>query len=253
MIKPRVIPTLLLSNGRLVKTHKFKNAKYVGDPINAIKIFNEKEVDELIIIDIDASRTGKDPDYKLLEKISGECFMPVAYGGGINSIEKARKVFSLGFEKISLQSAVFNTPEFIRSLSKQFGVQSLILSVDIKLDIFGKPRIYNSSKSKILSENFLTFIKNLVKNGIGEVLLNFVDKDGTMSGPNIEIIKKISEAIDVPLIALGGVSSLSDIKSVILAGASAVSAGAFFVFQGPHKAVLISYPRLSELENLFQN
>jgi cyclase len=250
MIKPRVIPALLLSNGRLVKTHKFNNAKYIGDPINAIRVFNEKEVDELIVIDIDASKKGINPDYKLLEKISGECFMPVAYGGGINSIEKARRVFSLGFEKISIQSAVFNSPEFITVLSKEFGSQSIILSIDIKLDFFGRPRIFNSSRSKILSESIITFIQNLLKNGVGEVLLNFVDKDGTLSGPNIEVIKKISTSINVPLIALGGVSSISDIKNVILAGASAVAAGAFFVFQGPHNAVLISYPKSSDLENL---
>jgi cyclase len=248
----RVIPALLLRNGGLVKTTRFKDSKYVGDPINVIRIFNEKEVDELIVLDIDASRSNKDPNYELIEQLAGECFMPLAYGGGIKTISQARRLFSLGIEKICIQTEAINNPLFITQLSNEFGSQSIIASVDIKRSWLGKPKIYKSSGSHSLKGDWLNLLDKMVEAGAGEVLLNSVDKDGTLSGPDLQLIKSASERVGVPLVAVGGVSSLSDIKNCIDAGASAVAAGAFFVYHGPHRAVLITYPKNQDLEQLFK-
>ena len=251
MLKNRVIPALLLQNGALVKTTRFKDPKYVGDPINAIRIFNEKEVDELILLDIAASSCKKDPDYELIEKIAGECFMPLAYGGGIRSIEQARRLFSLGIEKVCIQSKAIRNPSFITELSKEFGSQSIVVSLDIKQNWRGRYKLYNSSLSKYFTANWQDCLSQLVYAGAGEVMLNSVNKDGTLSGPDLEIIKQASQMIKVPLIAVGGISCLTDIKNCVEAGASAVAAGAFFVYNGPHRAVLITYPRYKDLEQLF--
>ncbi len=252
MLQHRVIPALLLKNGGLVKTQRFREPKYVGDPINAIRIFNEKEVDELMVLDIEASKTGTDPNYKLIEEFAGECFMPLAYGGGIKSIDQARRLFALGVEKICIQSSALEKPSFIHELSETFGSQSIIISIDLKRNWLGKVEVLNAATQKTLREPWLEVLVRLVDEGAGEVLLNTVDRDGTLSGPDLPLISKASTAINVPLIALGGISSLSDIKATIESGASAVAAGAFFVFHGPHRAVLITYPSYSELEQLLK-
>lgn len=250
MIKHRVIPALLLSHGGLVKTLKFKNPKYVGDPINAIRIFNDKEVDELMVIDITASKENLEPNYALIEEFAGECFMPLAYGGGVNSVEQAAKIFSLGVEKICLQSGALSNPKLVGEIAAQFGNQSVMVSVDVKRNWMGKPSVYANTGSHKLKMPWLQLTEQLVDAGAGEVLLNAVDRDGTLTGPDLELIREAA-VISVPLIAVGGISSLSDIKAAIGAGASAVAAGAYFVFHGPHRAVLITYPRYSELEDLF--
>ncbi len=247
----RLIPTLLLKNGGLVKTIKFKNPSYVGDPINTIRIFNQKEVDEIIVIDIDASRYKKEPNFKLIEEFAGECFMPLTYGGGIKNISQAKKLFSLGVEKICLQSAAFQNRKLISDLVNTFGSQSIVLSVDIKRNFWKEPKIFLEGKKFKSNQSWISIIKEIIPLGIGEILLNSVDKDGTLSGPDIEIISKISNNIDIPLIALGGISSLSDIKKCLLGGASAVAAGSLFVYHGPHKAVLINYPEYKVIKSLF--
>lgn len=252
MLKHRVIPSLLLHDGGLVKTVKFKDPKYVGDPINAIKIFNEKEVDELMLLDITASKKKRSPNYALIEQIAGECFMPLAYGGGIKTIDEANQIFSLGVEKICIQSAALNSLSIIRSMADRFGNQSIMVSIDLKKNWLGKTFLYNAAIGKLLKGCWLEKLKKLVNAGAGEVLLNSVDKDGTMTGPDLELIQQASDAIDVPLIAVGGVSNLQDIKAAVNAGASAVAAGSFFVFHGPHRAVLITYPKYDELEKLFK-
>ena len=252
MLKHRVIPALLLSGGRLVKTTRFKQPSYVGDPLNAIRIFNEKEVDELMVIDISASRDNFDPNYELVEQIAGECFMPLAYGGGIKTVSQARRLFSLGIEKVCLQSAALANPSLITELANQFGCQSIMVSVDIKKNWLRQPCLYNSATGKFTNSPWMDKLCELVSLGAGEVLLNAVDKDGTLSGPELSLINQASTAIDVPLIALGGVSSLADIKACVDAGASAVAAGSFFVYHGPHRAVLITYPKYHELEQLFR-
>lgn len=252
MLRHRVIPTLLLRNGGLVKTVKFKDAKYVGDPINAIRIFNEKEVDELMVLDITATKDGKEPDYTLIEQFAGECFMPLAYGGGIQSKDQAKRLFSLGIEKVCLQTAALKDPSLITSLAQRFGSQSVMVSIDLKKNMWGKPQIFTQLASK-QKKSWIDTIKSLESAGAGEILLNSVDKDGTMSGPDLSIIKEASEQLDIPLIAVGGVSSLEDIKACVINGASAVAAGSYFVFQGPHRAVLISYPKYDVLTNLFES
>jgi cyclase len=251
MLKHRVIPALLLKNGGLVKTTKFSNPKYIGDPINAIRIFNTKEVDELMVLDIDASKLQLEPNYALIEQFAGECFMPLCYGGGIQTIEQASKIFKLGVEKICLQTTALENLDLVRQLADRFGSQSIVVSVDIKRDWLQRPKLYKSSKSQNSSINWLSFIKQAVDSGAGEILLNAVDRDGTLQGPDLSLIEQVSAEISAPLIAVGGIGSLKDIKEAVDAGASTVAAGAFFVFHGPHRAVLITYPQYNELITLF--
>ena len=250
MLKNRVIPCLLLSNGGLIKTRKFASPKYIGDPINAIRIFNEKEVDELMVLDITASREQRAPDYDLIAQFAGECFMPLAYGGGIRTIEQARQLFALGVEKICLQTAALEDASLISHLADQFGQQSVMVSVDIKKDLVGRHKLYASATGKTLSMDWIDYLRQAVQSGAGEVLLNAVDRDGMMQGMDLVMIRRAAESIAVPLIACGGVGSLADIKAAVDAGASAVAAGAFFVFHGPHRAVLITYPSYNDLKDL---
>ena len=250
MLKNRIIPCLLIENNKLVKTEKFKNKKYVGDYLNAIKIFNEKEVDELIVLDISASKNKKGPNFEIIEKFSSECFMPVAYGGGISSLEHAKKIFKLGIEKICIQSAALDNPNLIKELSNYFGAQSLIFSLDIKKNFFGKHKIFRSDKRKLLNEDWKEVLKQFVDIGIGEILLNSVDNDGTMKGMDLKLINEASKILNIPLVSIGGVGKIEDIKKAIDSGSDAVAAGSYFVFYGSHKAVLISYPKSKFLEEL---
>ncbi|MBT5551894.1 MAG: imidazole glycerol phosphate synthase subunit HisF [Nitrospina sp.] len=252
MLNSRVIPCLLLQNEGLIKTLKFAKPKYIGDPINAIRIFNDKEVDELIVLDIDASKDERDPNFTLIEKFASECFMPLCYGGGIRSVQQAQQLFALGIEKICLQTAALDDPKIITEIANRFGRQSVVASVDIKKNLLGEHQIYRSVDGKKVKQPWLQCLQQLVNAGAGEVIVNSVDRDGTMAGMDLELIGEAASAVTVPLIAMGGAGSLSDMKSAINAGASAVSAGAFFVFQGPHRAVLITYPDYRELENLLR-
>ena len=252
MLKNRVIPILLLKNNGLVKTYQFKQAKYVGDPVNAIRIFNEKEVDELIVLDITASKEQREPNYALIEQFAGECFMPLAYGGGIKTAAQAQRLFSIGVEKICIQTAALDNLNLIKELAEQFGSQSIIISIDVKRNWLGKAQLYNAAKGKTLAISWQEQLRLSVAAGAGEVLLNAVDKDGTLSGPDLDLICQASAGLNIPLVAVGGISNLRDIKAAIETGASAVAAGAFFVFHGPHRAVLITYPKYNELENLFK-
>ena len=252
MLKTRVIPVLLLHKRGLVKTVKFKNPIYIGDPTNAIKIFNEKEVDELVFLDIDASKEGKEPDYQIIEDFASECFMPVCYGGGITNIEQMRKLFALGIEKISLNHAVIKKKKLIQEAVSLFGSQSIVVSVDIKKSLFGKYQVYSHGSKKVIKVPFLDYIKEFETLGVGEILLNSVDLDGTQKGYDINLLKQIVKAVNIPVIACGGAGELSDFKKVKdEANVSAVAAGSFFVFQGKHNAVLITYPKYEELEKLF--
>lgn len=251
MLQHRVIPALLLRNNGLVKTTRFKDPKYVGDPINAIRIFNEKEVDELMLLDITASKENREPNFEMIERIAGECFMPLAYGGAVRTVEQAQRIFALGVEKICLKTAALENPGLVTELALRFGSQSVMVSVDVKRNWMGKPQLYSSAKASSLGSDWIERTQHLVKAGAGEVLLNAVDKDGTLQGPDLALIEQLSQAINVPLIAVGGVGSMGDIKAAVKAGASAVAAGAFFVYHGPHRAVLITYPKYAELEALF--
>lgn len=252
MLKHRVIPTLLLKDGGLVKTRKFENPQYVGDPVNAIRIFNEKEVDELTLLDIGASKQGREPDYDLIEEVAGECFMPLTYGGGIKTIDQAVRIFRSGVEKICLQSLCFENLSIVRDMVDSFGSQSIVVSVDVKRTFLGERRLYCASINNLIKgKGIHSHLTELTEAGVGEIILGSVDKDGTLSGPDLELIRLASKNLGVPLVVSGGVSSLLDIKAAVTAGASAVSAGAFFVFHGKRRAVLISYPAYEDLENLF--
>ena len=249
MLKHRIIPALLLHREGLVKTIRFKKPIYVGDPINAIRIFNEKEVDELMVLDITATKERREPDFGLIEQFAGECFMPLTYGGGIKTLEQAGRIFALGVEKICIQSKALEDPSFITKLADRFGSSSIIVSIDIKKNWFNNAKSINSAHISTKSRHWLDCLQGLVNAGAGEVLLNAVYKDGTLSGPDLELISEATNALDVPLIAIGGISSLKDMKDAITAGASAVAAGSYFVFHGPHRAVLITYPKYNELED----
>jgi len=252
MLKTRVIPLLLLHNGGLVKTVKFKNPKYVGDPINAIRIFNEKEVDELIFLDIDASREGREPDYDLIRDFASECFMPVCYGGGITSVEQIKKIFSLGIEKVSLNATVLENLSLVSEAAKLFGSQSIVVSVDVKKTLMGKYRVYDHIRKKGISLSLERYISDIEEAGAGEILVNSVDRDGTFEGYDIQLMKMVVESTTLPVIACGGAASMEDFRRVRdEAGVSAVSAGSMFVFHGKHRAVLITYPKYEELEKLF--
>lgn len=250
MLKHRVIPCLLLRNGGLVKTIKFSDPKYVGDPINAIRIFNDKEVDELMVLDITASKEKKEPNYALIEQFASECFMPLSYGGGIKNMEQAQRLFNSGIEKICLQTSVLEDLSLVKNLSDKWGSSSILVSIDVKKNWMGQPKLYSAATGKTLDKKWTDFMLEAVKAGAGEIVLNAVDKDGTMKGMDTELIKEAAKLLSVPLVAVGGAGSLADIKAAVDAGANAVSAGAFFVFQGPHRAVLITYPKYKELVQL---
>ncbi len=244
---PRIIPLLLLKNGGLYKSIRFKNLTYIGDPINTVKIFNDKCADELIILDINSSKEKKGPNFELLKRIASECFMPLCYGGGIASVEDAKKIFKIGIEKISLQSSALANPALISELVEQFGSQSIVLSIDIKKNFFGRYNCINHIDNSVASKNIYNLIDKYVSLGVGEILLNFIDRDGMMCGVDDTLIKEISNHLDVPLIVCGGISSENDIATVIDCGADGVAVGSFFVFKGPHKAVLITYTSAEKL------
>jgi len=252
MLQTRVIPVLLLQNKGLVKTLKFNKSKYIGDPLNVIKIFNEKEVDELIFLDIDASKKGLEPNYKLIKEFASECFMPVCYGGGITNLEQIKKIFALGIEKVSINHTALKNTNLIKQAIEIYGSQSITISIDIKKSLFGKYKIYNHVTKKTLKVSFLDYIKQIEELGVGEVLINNVDLDGTQTGYDITLLKEVVDNMSIPVIACGGASKLEDFKLVKeQANISAVGAGSFFVFHGKHNAVLITYPTYEELQKLF--
>lgn len=252
-MRPRLIPCLLLKNRGLVKTNKFANPKYVGDPINAIRIFNEKEVDELIVLDIEASRTGREPPYEQIEEFASECFMPLCYGGGITTVDQVKRLFSIGVEKVSIQTAVLEDFDLVSEIAARYGCQAVVVSIDVNKNLIGQHRMYAAATGKALGRDWKEFLGAAVTAGAGEVLVTAVDRDGTLSGMDVGLIRDAAAASSVPVIAAGGLSSMADIKAAVGAGASAVAGGAFFVFHGPHRAVLITYPRYADLTALFNS
>jgi imidazole glycerol-phosphate synthase subunit HisF len=253
MGRVRVIPVLLLKNSGLYKSVKFKDPKYVGDPINAIKIFNEKEVDELVLLDINATLENKEPQYELIKSIASECFMPLCYGGGISRIDQIEKLLSLGVEKVCINSNAIKNPAFISEASKIFGSSTIVVSIDVKKNIWGKYHIYSQSGKINTGLDPVKFAVEMEENGVGELMINSIDKDGTMLGYDTEIIKKVSTSVSVPVIAMGGAGEFSHLAKAITEGhASAVAAGSFFVFHGKHRAVLITYPSYEKMDTLNQ-
>ncbi len=252
MLQTRVIPTLLLRNGGLVKGRQFKNHKYVGDPINAVNIFNEKEVDELVFLDISATANKREPNFDLISDIASEAFMPFSYGGGISKMSHIEKLFNLGVEKTVINSAAFYNPELIRKASQLAGSQSIVVSMDVKKNLFGKYEVMVANGSRRTKLKPLEYAKKMQKLGAGELIVNAIDREGTAKGYDIELLEEISNNVDIPVVALGGAGKLSDFAEVISkTHVSAVAAGDLFVFHGKHRAVLITYPEYSELEQLF--
>jgi cyclase len=249
MLKTRVIPCLLLRGAGLVKTVRFKDAKYVGDPINAIKIFNDKEVDELVLLDIAASREGRGPAFEKIAEVAGECFMPLAYGGGIRTVDDARRILKLGVEKVVFNSTAWREPAVLRDAAREFGAQAVVASVDVRRKLFGRYEVVVDNGSKGTGVEPLDYVRRIEDTGVGEILLNATDRDGTMQGYDIELLSRVTSAVKVPVVALGGAGSVDHMREAVKAGgASAVAAGAMFVFHGKHRAVLITYPSRAELE-----
>jgi imidazole glycerol-phosphate synthase subunit HisF len=252
MLRPRIIPSLLVHEKGLVKTVKFKDSKYVGDPINAVRIFNEKEVDELAVFDIDATVLGNEPDYNLIEKLANQSRMPICYGGGVRNVDQAQKIFSLGIEKIALSSAVIHNPTLISEISEKVGSQSVVVVLDVKKKIFGGYEMYTHNGKQSTGIDPVTFAVKAQELGAGEIIINSIDKDGMMNGFDMNIISKIREIVTIPITVLGGAGNINDIKKVIKEhGIIGVAAGSLFVFKGKYKAVLINYPDRNIKEQIY--
>lgn len=251
MLKKRIIPILQIINDKLVKSLRYKNPSYIGDPINAVKIFNEKKVDEIIIIDINRSKKKSDLNYSIIKDLADECRMPFAYGGGISSISQVEKLFSIGVEKIILNSSVLHKYELINSLSKNYGSQSVVVAVDINKNFFKKNKLFDWLNKKNLKKNIDTHIKNCVNSGAGEIMINCVQNEGTQKGFDFTIINDLNFDLSVPIIVNGGINSNDEIKKILKINTiDAVAVGAKFIYYGPHNAVLISYIEEHERENI---
>lgn len=251
MLKTRVMPCLLLRNRGLVKTIKFKNPNYVGDPINTVRIFNEMEVDELIFLDITATPSQKKPPFELLEEIATECFMPFTYGGGLRTLDDIKTVFNLGVEKVAINSYAVERPEFVQEAAERFGSQSIVVSIDVKRRLFGKYEVYTQGGRQRAKLDPVDFAQRMENLGAGEILLTSIDQDGTMDGYDIDLIKRVAAAVTIPVIACGGAGVIEDFgKAVHEGGASAVAAGSMVVYQGKGKGVLINFPQKKKLKAL---
>lgn len=253
MLRPRIIPCLLVRNKGLVKTVKFGDGKYVGDPINAVKIFNEKKVDELIVLDIDATGKGAEPDYDLIEKLAAECRMPFCYGGGIKGVEQAKRIIGLGVEKVAVSALAVAEPEIISAIAQELGSQSVVVVLDIKKKRLGRSyEVWTHNASKNTGRCPVAFSRELQNIGVGEIVVNSIANDGVMQGYDIPILKQIRDSVSVPITALGGAGSLADIEALLgELGVIGVAAGSLFVFKGPYKAVLINYPSEAERAALY--
>lgn len=253
MLRPRIIPCLLVHDKGLVKTVQFKDPKYVGDPINAVRIFNEKYSDELMVVDIDATVNRTEPDYSLIEKIASECRMPLCYGGGIKTVDQAQKIFSLGVEKIAISSAAMENPALVTKIAERVGTQSVVVVIDVKKKLFGGYEVVTHNSKKSTGKKPVEMAALFQKLGAGEIVINSVDNDGVMKGYDIDLATKVRREISVPLTILGGAGSLDDIgKLVSNFGIVGAAAGSLFVFRGAYKAVLISYPEQEAKDELIK-
>ena len=252
MLRPRIIPCLLVHEGGLVKTASFKNPKYVGDPINAVKIFNEKEADELIVLDIDATVNGADPDYKLISDVAAECRMPLCYGGGIKSAEQARRIIGLGVEKIALSAAAIENPNLITQIANEIGRQSVVIVLDVKKRMLGEDYdVFTHNGKKNTRRRLLEVATQAEALGAGEIVINSIDNDGQMKGYDLALAQKVRSAVKIPITILGGAGSLNDVADLIRScGVVGASAGSLFVFKGVYKAVLINYPNAKQRDEL---
>lgn len=249
MLQTRVIPCLLLKDDGLVKTIKFKNHAYIGDPINTVRIFNEKEVDELIFLDIQASVLNREPNFKLLAEIANECFMPLAYGGGLKKLDQVKRIFNIGLEKVAINTSACVNPNFITEIANLFGNQAVIASIDVKKNFFGKNEVVYKSGSQKQKLSPIEWAKEIENKGAGEILLTSIDRDGTWSGYDLELIKSITSVVNIPVIANGGAGSIKHlVEGKKIANASALALGSMVVYQKQGMGVLINYPERKILE-----
>lgn len=252
MLRPRLIPCLLVHNGGLVKTVNFANPKYVGDPINAVRIYNEKEVDELVVLDIDATVKGAEPDYQLISHLASECRMPLCYGGGVRTVAQIEKIISLGVEKVAVSSAVVENPKLISDAATRVGSQSVVVVIDVKKSgLLRRQEVVTHNGSRRTGLNPVEFARQMAELGAGEIVINSVDRDGEMKGYDLDLIEQVRQAVRLPLTVLGGAGSLDDLKELIRRyGIIGAAAGSLFVFKGRYRAVLINYPNRAEKEAL---
>lgn len=251
MLRTRVIPCLLLRGNSLVKTIKFDRYTYIGDPLNTCRIFNELEVDEMTILDITASKEARGPNYKLLGSLVNECFMPLSYGGGITSLEQAERLFTLGFEKIVLNSILYSNPSLITDIAKVYGSQSIIVSIDVRKSLLRGYEVYSHAGTRRQKVKLLEWIKQIEQLGAGEILLTSIDKEGTWNGFDFELVKIVSDSVGIPVIAHGGAGHIDHIGNVVKEGkASAVGLGSMVVFQNKGMGVLVNFPDKKKLISL---
>ncbi|MDH4980678.1 AglZ/HisF2 family acetamidino modification protein [Hyphomicrobium sp. D-2] len=252
MLRPRLIPCLLVHNGGLVKTRKFADAKYVGDPINAVRIFNEKEVDELIVVDIDATRLQREPDYKLISNLAVECRMPLCYGGGVTSTEQLERIIGLGVEKVAISNAAVTTPHLITQAAQRVGSQSIAVVIDVKkTGLMRRYEVVTHNGTQRTGLNPVEFARRTEELGAGEIVINSVDHDGEMSGYDLDLIAAIRQSVSLPMTVLGGAGTLADIEKLFAThGIIGAAAGSLFVFKGKYRAVLINYPNRIEKEDM---
>ncbi len=253
--RPRVIPCLLLQNTGLVKTVKFKNPVYLGDPRNVVKIFNDKEVDELMLLDITATLEGRKPRFDLIGEIVSECFAPLGYGGGIRAVDDIKRIVGIGIEKVVLNTAALETPRLVEESARVVGSSSTVVSLDVRKYNFGnRYEVFIRSGTQKTGRDPVRVAREMENAGAGEILLNSVDRDGTMSGYDLTLIRSVAEAVHIPIVACGGAANIGDLRQAVKLGkASAAAAGSMFVFHGKLKAVLISFPSAQELQDIFSS
>jgi cyclase len=251
MLRTRIIPALLLRNESLVKTVRFGKFTYVGDPCNTVRIFNELEVDELLFLDITATRDGRSPNLRILTHIANECFMPLGYGGGIRMLDHAKAVFDIGFEKVAINTCAVENPELITDIARQYGSQAVMVSIDVKKDFWGKPKVRTMAGKRNTHRDSVDWAKEVESRGAGEILLTSIDREGTWEGFDLELIKSVTDSVSIPLIAHGGAGCAKHIGMVVKqAGASAVALGSMVVFQKKGMGVLVNFPDRRKLEEV---
>ncbi|MCO5109155.1 MAG: AglZ/HisF2 family acetamidino modification protein [Burkholderiaceae bacterium] len=243
MYRARVIPCLLVRGNGLVKTRRFKDAVYVGDPVNAIRIFSEKEVDEIVVLDIDASREGREPNYELISEMAGEAFMPMAYGGGVRTLDQIRRLIRSGVEKVVVNTAATESTDLLAEAAAVFGSQAVVGAIDVRRTLLGGYKVVARSATVDVKVSLEDHVRHLAGAGAGEILLTSVDRDGMMNGYDLDLVKRVAQCVSVPLVACGGAGTIEHLSEAIREGASAVCAGSMFVFHGKHRAVLINYPK----------
>lgn len=251
MLRPRIIPCLLVHDGGLVKTVRFREPKYVGDPINAVKIFNEKEADELIVLDIDATAQGREPNFRLIGQFAAECRMPLCYGGGVTTVEQAKRIVALGVEKVALSAAAIANPALITAIAQEIGSQSVVVVLDARSKATGDWEVMTHNGRKATGRAVVDLAREAESRGAGEIVINSIDEDGVMKGYDLALARAVRDAVSIPMTVLGGAGSHADIAALIQAcGVIGAAAGSLFVFKGVYRAVLINYPNAVQKEAL---